>query len=161
MINFILAFFVAFNAHADSIPLLPGLYELDMKMYMDGKLFDPMAELKKQMAANPQMAQMMAGMNQKGMGLTSFCLKKEDIQSNVEALFKKVDQKEDNNCKHTITSQNQKQITGKITCKNGDGGDFTINFLSSKKYEMDMKGKFNGKPNVQMKTKAQQIKSQC
>lgn len=142
-------------------PLLPGLYKRDMQIYMDGKKFDPMAEIRKQMKDNPQMAQMMANMKMPGTQLEDLCVTPEDLSKDIRALLEKGDPEADGSCKNTITSQTQKEIKGKMTCKNGSTGDFTIKFIGSKKYEMDMTGTFEGKKNMRFKTSGTFIKGQC
>lgn len=116
----------------------PGLWDMQNTVEIDGKKYDPQAEIKKALAQVPeaqraQMMQMLKGAQSEhgfsfvNLDTSKVCIKNEDILNG--KLFEK-----DENCKFNLKINTAKKITGSFTCKDGAKGDVDWNAVNPKKY---------------------------
>lgn len=129
-------------AHA-TFDIKPGLWQVQMKMTLDGKAFEPMAEVKKALEKlspeqRKQMEAMMAGNSQMPIAKDGYrvCYTKEMLKNPGKVM------EGTQSCTTKITTQTSKKIAGSFDCPKEDAkGTFEWNAKSDSAYEGLMTGK--------------------
>ena len=153
---------MSFFSKAAPLNMKPGLWEVSMKLKQDGKEFDPLAEIKKQLDKMPEaqrrmiLEQMKKTSSNATNGVSTVCYTQEMIDK-PESL-----NSEDNeDCEYKITSQTPTKIISAFSCKDGNKGTATWEIVNSGKTKVhststDKKGK-----KTEMKYEAKFLKSKC
>jgi len=158
---FVLISLVSFSSYSAS-KVKPGLWEIKMKILHDGKEFDPMAEVRKQIEKMPEAQKKMVleQMNKSGApvknDVTTVCYTEEMVNSP-----EKLASEEDTECDHKVKSKSDKKVVSEFTCKDGNRGTTVWEMISPTQTRVntdsvDKKGK-----KTQMKYEAKFLKSKC
>lgn len=157
---FVLIYLVSFNSYSNSMKLKPGLWEIKMQIFHNGKEIDPLGELKKELEKMPEAQRKLileqmtkGGSNQ---NVTNVCYTKEMVDSP-----DKIVSEEDSDCDHKVKSQTAKKIVSEFKCEDGSRGTTIWEMVNPTQTKVttdavDKKGK-----KTQMKYEAKFIKSKC
>ena len=151
---------LSFNGYANSTKLRPGLWEIKMKIFHDGKEFDPMAEMKKQMEKMPeaQKKMILEQMSKSGAqtDLTKICYTKEMIASP-----EKLTQDEDSECEHKVKSKTANKIVSEFKCKDGHRGTSTWEMVSPTQTKVQTDAVDKAGKKTQMKYDTKFLREKC
>lgn len=111
---------ISYNLYASEMK--PGLWEVKMKIFSDGKEFDPMAEVKKQLEKMPpeQRKMILDGMAKESgakNNLSEVCYTKEMLKDP-----QKIGSEEDKDCKYVVKSQTSRKVVSTFKCVDGISG---------------------------------------
>ncbi len=153
---------VSFNSFSASMKMKPGLWEINMKIFHDGKEYDPMAEVRKQIEKMPEaqkkmiLEQMSKGGSQVQNNVSTVCYDKDMVDSP-----EKIAAEENTDCDHKVKSQSPTKVVSEFTCKDGNRGTTVWEIVSPTQTRVttdavDKKGKKS-----QMKYEAKFLKPKC
>ncbi|AHZ84847.1 hypothetical protein Bb109J_c2153 [Bdellovibrio bacteriovorus] len=141
----------------------PGLWEVKMQMTLDGKAFDPMAEMNKALEQLPpeqrkKMEAMLAGSDKIPVTKNGYriCYTADMLKSPNKVM------EGTKACTTKITTQTAKKLAGTFDCPKDDAkGDFEWNAKSSNEYEGLMNGKTSKGGNTQVRYQGKFISADC
>ncbi|MCB0348908.1 MAG: DUF3617 family protein [Bdellovibrionales bacterium] len=166
MKSFLIVLLFTPSAFATSFNVTPGLWEIHSTVEVDGKKYDPQAEMKKAMANIPeaqkkQMMEMMKSMNKENdvissLTMNNLCITNEMLK---DGSLLKTDKKD--KCDFKIKTHTSTKLVGDFKCKDGAKGSVDWTGVNSKSYKgvidaTDARGK-RAKINYQSKF----INSKC
>lgn len=155
---------ISLNTYSAPMKMKPGLWEIKMKIFHDGKEFDPMAEVKKQIEKMPEaqkkliLEQMSKGGPEAQNNITTVCYTKEMVDSPEKIA---AEDNEESDCDHKVKSSSANKVVSEFTCKDGNRGTTTWELVSPIQTRIltdavDKKGKKS-----QMKYEAKFLKANC
>ncbi len=163
---FILILFISSTTFAAGFNVTPGLWEVKSTVEVDGKKYDPQAEIKKALANVPesqkkQMMEMMKGMSKENSMLASLDMSKVCITDQMLKDGQLLKKDKDDECDFTLKNNTATRLQGTFNCKDGTKGDVDWTVVNKTQYKgtinaTDSKGK-KAKVNYQSKF----IKSKC
>lgn len=156
----VMTFLLSTQAQAIEMNMKPGLWEISMKMMVNGKEFDPLAEMKKSLANLPeeQRKQILAGISKAGgqSNISQVCYTKEMMKE--PSSFTSEESKD---CDYKITSQTAKKMTATFNCKDGNSGTSVWDFTSSTQMHMRTEAKDKKGKKTDMIYSGKFIKADC
>lgn len=151
---------VALSFHVHASELKPGLWEIKMKMFQNGKEFDPMAEVMKQLEKLPEeqrkmiLSQMKA--SGKEAGSTQICYTKEMLKEPT-----KLAEDEDSECDYKEQSKSPKRVVATFKCKDGTTGTSVWELKDANNMQVKMDAKRKDGTQSKMEYSAKFLKSDC
>lgn len=151
------------SAWAVKLNLKPGVYNMQSKMLKDGKTFDPLAQVRAQMANMPPEVR---AMMEKQVNATDFlkdrkiCILAESLDSKKFREDFKRQNKQMKSCKHKILKETAKEIKATMKCKEGNSS-IHMQFLSPTSFKQTIEGNVAGNQNVQIVMQAKREGAKC